>query len=130
MLAEPASYREIVGAMQHSWLVVTDSGGLQEEAPAFGRPVLVLRDVTERPEAVDAGAVRMVGTSRQRLLQTLNELYRDADVYNRMAIPVFPYGDGRASQRIVAAMLNQTMVPYGAGIWALAQQQSGATWTQ
>ena len=130
VLAEPASYREIVGAMQHSWLVVTDSGGLQEEAPALGRPVLVLRDVTERPEAVDAGAVRMVGTSRQRLLQTLNELYRDADAYNRMAKPVFPYGDGRASQRIVAAMLNQTTVPCGAGIWALAQQQSGATWMQ
>jgi UDP-N-acetylglucosamine 2-epimerase (non-hydrolysing) len=104
VLAPPASYPQIVGALQRAWLVVTDSGGLQEEAPALGKPVLVLRDVTERPEAVGAGAVRIVGTSRERIFASLTELHRDPAVYARMARPVFPYGDGRAAQRIVAAM--------------------------
>ncbi|HEX4555621.1 MAG TPA: UDP-N-acetylglucosamine 2-epimerase (non-hydrolyzing) [Xanthobacteraceae bacterium] len=104
VLAEPLSYREIVGAMRQAWMVVTDSGGLQEEAPALGKPVLVLRDVTERPEAVTAGAVRVVGTAHDRLLGTLSELYRDQAAYARMARPVFPYGDGHAAQRIVAAL--------------------------
>ena len=104
VLAEPASYREIVGAMQRAWLVVTDSGGLQEEAPALGKPVLVLRDVTERPEAVAVGAARVIGTEHERVLQALLGLHRDAAAYQRMATPVFPYGDGRAAQRIVAAL--------------------------
>jgi UDP-N-acetylglucosamine 2-epimerase (non-hydrolysing) len=114
VLAEPTSYREIVGAMQRSWLVVTDSGGLQEEAPALGKPVLVLRDVTERPEAVTAGAVRMVGTTRSRILKALTDLHRDTAAYQRMAKPIFPYGDGRASERIVAALPNQMAIPTGA----------------
>ena len=104
MLAEPISYPEIVGAMQRAWLIVTDSGGLQEEGPALGKPVLVLRDVTERPEAVAAGAVRVVGTARSRVFQSLIDLYCDAHAYERMAKPVFPYGDGRAAQRIVAGL--------------------------
>jgi UDP-N-acetylglucosamine 2-epimerase (non-hydrolysing) len=104
ILAEPLSYREIVGAMRQAWMVVTDSGGLQEEAPALGKPVLVLRDVTERPEAVTAGAVRVVGTAHDRLFGTLTELYRDQAAYARMARPVFPYGDGHAAQRIAASL--------------------------
>ena len=110
VLAEPASYDEIVGAMQRAWLVVTDSGGLQEEAPALGKPVLVLRDVTERPEAVAAGAVRLVGTTHSRVFQGLIDLYCDTRAYQRMAKPVFPYGDGRAAQRIVAALYSRFAV--------------------
>lgn len=104
VLTEPISYRQIVGAMQHAWLVVTDSGGLQEEAPALGKPVLVLRDVTERPEAVAAGAVRVVGTSHQGIIEALTELHGDPAAYARMASPVFPYGDGHAAQKIVEAL--------------------------
>jgi UDP-N-acetylglucosamine 2-epimerase (non-hydrolysing) len=120
VLTEPLSYREIVGAMQRAWLVVTDSGGLQEEAPALGRPVLVLRDVTERPEAVVAGAVRVVGTTHSRVLQALTELHCDAAAYKRMATPIFPYGDGHAAEKIVAALRMQTVVRVGAQMQAMA----------
>ncbi len=128
MLAEPIPYCEIVGAMRRSWLVVTDSGGLQEEAPALGRPVLVLRDVTERPEAVNAGAVRMVGTSRSRVLQALTDLHRDTAAYKRMARPIFPYGDGQAAQRIVAALQARMAFPTGVRAHPTMRQQGGATW--
>jgi UDP-N-acetylglucosamine 2-epimerase (non-hydrolysing) len=111
VLAEPISYGEMVGAMQRAWLVVTDSGGLQEEAPALGKPVLVLRDVTERPEAVAAGAVRVVGTTRSRVFQSLIDLYCDTHAYERMAQPIFPYGDGLAAQRIVAALARRFAEP-------------------
>jgi UDP-N-acetylglucosamine 2-epimerase (non-hydrolysing) len=111
VLAEPITYSEIVGAMQRAWLIVTDSGGLQEEGPALGKPVLVLRDVTERPEAVVAGAVRVVGTSRARVFQSLMDLYCDSRAYERMARPVFPYGDGRAAQRIVTALRERLLTP-------------------
>jgi UDP-N-acetylglucosamine 2-epimerase (non-hydrolysing) len=104
VLAEPSSYRGIVGAMQRAWLVVTDSGGLQEEAPALGKPVLVLRDVTERPEAVAAGAAQVIGTDRERVSNALWRLYRDDSAYRRMATPAFPYGNGDAARRIVAAL--------------------------
>jgi UDP-N-acetylglucosamine 2-epimerase (non-hydrolysing) len=121
VLAEPASYGEIVGAMQRAWLIVTDSGGLQEEAPALGKPVLVLRDATERPEAVAAGAVRVVGTSRSRVFQALIDLYCDAHAYERMAQPVFPYGDGHAARRIVAALEERFAAPVAsAGAQAVA----------
>ena len=118
----------VVGAMQRSWLVVTDSGGLQEEAPALGKPVLVLRDVTERPEAVDAGVVRMVGTSRRRVLQALIDLHRDTAAYRRMAKPIFPYGDGHASQRIVAALPKQVSVPTAAYAHLAVRQRGEAAW--
>jgi UDP-N-acetylglucosamine 2-epimerase (non-hydrolysing) len=104
ILVEPLSYPQIVGALRRAWMVVTDSGGLQEEAPALGKPVLVLRDVTERPEAVTAGAVRVVGTAGERILASLTELHRNPRAYARMARPVFPYGDGHAAQRIAAAL--------------------------
>ena len=102
VLTEPLGYRDLVAALQHSWLVITDSGGLQEEAPALGKPVLVLRDVTERPEAVDSGAVRLVGTDTSVIVQAVTELHADAARYGAMARPSFPYGDGKAAARIIA----------------------------
>jgi UDP-N-acetylglucosamine 2-epimerase (non-hydrolysing) len=129
VLTEPLSYCEIVGAMQRAWLVVTDSGGLQEEAPALGKPVLVLRDVTERPEAVAAGAVRVVGTTHDRIFGALSDLHGDEAAYERMAKPIFPYGDGHAAQRIVAALQMQLAVRVGAAAQAQLRQH-GATWTQ
>lgn len=103
-LVEPLGYRSMVAAMQKAWCVVTDSGGLQEEAPAIGKPVLVLRDVTERPEAVASGAVEVIGTSREGVFNALAELKKNRLKYRRMAKPVFPYGDGYASERIVEAL--------------------------
>jgi UDP-N-acetylglucosamine 2-epimerase (non-hydrolysing) len=110
VLSEPVSYSEIVGAMQRAWLVVTDSGGLQEEAPALGKPVFVLRDVTERPEAVEAGVVRVIGTSESQVLNALKKLHRDEKAYRSMARPVFPYGDGHAADRIIDG-LRERIVP-------------------
>lgn len=103
VLVEPLGYNDMVSAMQHAWLVVTDSGGLQEEAPALGKPVLVLRDSTERPEAVATGVVRLVGTDPDAIATAIVSL-RSPDTYARMARRVFPYGDGAAAERIVAAM--------------------------
>ncbi len=130
VLAEALSYSEIVGAMQASWLVLTDSGGLQEEAPALGKPVLVLRDVTERPEAVTAGAVRVIGTSRERVFDALTEIRGDEAAYERMARPIFPYGDGYAAQRIVAALRMKMAVRQGAEAHAAVQQHRGAAWNR
>ena len=113
--------------MQRSWLVVTDSGGLQEEAPALGKPVLVLRDVTERAEAVVAGAVRLIGTSRLRVFQALTELYYDRSIYQRMAKPILPYGDGHAARRIVAALRGQMVAPEMQA-QPVMLQQGGASW--
>jgi len=103
-LVEPLNYRKTVAAIQRCWCVVTDSGGLQEEAPALGKPVFVLRDTTERPEAVASGVVEVIGTSRERVFGTLFDLNTNAAKYARMARPVFPYGDGHASKRIVDAL--------------------------
>ncbi len=100
-LVEPLNYRAMVAAIQNAWCVVTDSGGLQEEAPALAKPVLVLRDVTERPEAVASGVVELVGTSREAVFKSLYELHNTPGKYARMARSVFPYGDGHASRRIV-----------------------------
>ena len=86
----------------------TDSGGIQEEAPSLGVPVLVLREVTERPEAVEAGAARVVGTDPQRILAEAERLLDDSAAYAAMAHAVNPYGDGRAAERIVAALLEWT----------------------
>lgn len=103
-LVEPLGYRDIVAAIQNAWCVVTDSGGLQEEAPALGKPVLVLRNTTERPEAVASGVVEIIGTSCEAVFNSLAELNRNRVKYTRMARPVFPYGDGHASKRIVEAL--------------------------
>lgn len=103
-VTDALGYTDLVAAMKRCWIVVTDSGGLQEEAPALGKPVLVLRDVTERPEAVEAGAVRIVGTDSLAVLDEISKLYDDPRRYAEMAAPVFPYGDGRAARRIADAM--------------------------
>jgi len=86
-------------------MVMTDSGGLQEEAPHLGKPVLVLRDVTERPEAVEAGTVKLVGTNVETIIREANKLLQDENSYNRMSKAINPYGDGIASKRIVNAIL-------------------------
>ena len=90
--------------MNRSILSLTDSGGIQEEAPALGKPVLVMRDVTERPEAVDAGTVWLVGTDRERIVSGVERVLLDADVYQAMSRAHNPYGDGHAAQRITEAL--------------------------
>jgi len=112
VLTPPVDYATLVHVMKRSYLVLTDSGGIQEEAPGLGVPVLVLRDVTERPEGVEAGTVRLVGTDRERIVREVARLLVDAGAYERMARAVNPYGDGRASQRIVAALLGEPVEPF------------------
>ncbi len=104
-LIEPLDYLPFVYLMQRSHLILTDSGGIQEEAPSLGKPVLVMRDTTERPEAVTAGTVRLVGTSREEIVNGVSMLMDDAAAYQAMSRAHNPYGDGRACQRIVEALL-------------------------
>jgi UDP-N-acetylglucosamine 2-epimerase (non-hydrolysing) len=99
-LVEPLGYPELVAAMQAAKLILTDSGGIQEEAPALGKPVLVLRTVTERPEAVEIGAAKLVGPVRARIVAEARRLLLDREHYARMARGGLPYGDGRAAHRI------------------------------
>ena len=101
-LVEPMSYAELVGWMKRCHLILTDSGGIQEEAPALGKPVLVMREVTERPEAVQTGAAKLVGTSRETIVTEAERLLNDPAAYAAMARPVSPYGDGHAAERIAA----------------------------
>ncbi|MCX7864720.1 MAG: UDP-N-acetylglucosamine 2-epimerase (non-hydrolyzing) [Novosphingobium sp.] len=101
-LIEPQDYLPFVYLMMRSYLILTDSGGIQEEAPALGKPVLVMRETTERPEAVDAGTVRLVGTDERRIVAAVRELLDDRATYERMSLAHNPYGDGRAAGRIVA----------------------------
>jgi UDP-N-acetylglucosamine 2-epimerase (non-hydrolysing) len=103
-LVEPMAYGGFVRLMQRSTVVLTDSGGIQEEAPSLGKPVLVARETTERPEAVDAGTVRLVGTDRGRIRDGVLELLRDSATYDAMARAVNPYGDGRAAGRCLDAI--------------------------
>ncbi|HEX8241544.1 MAG TPA: UDP-N-acetylglucosamine 2-epimerase (non-hydrolyzing) [Allosphingosinicella sp.] len=103
-LLEPQGYEAMVRLMDSSWLILTDSGGVQEEAPALGRPVLVLRDVTERPEALATGNLELVGTDPDRIFAAVASLIADPERYARMARPAFPFGDGRASERIAGAI--------------------------
>ena len=98
---EPLEYLSFVYLMEKSTIVLTDSGGIQEEAPGLGKPVLVMRDTTERPEALAAGTVRLVGTDYDRILHEVSRLLDDAGYYEKMSQAVNPYGDGKASQRIV-----------------------------
>jgi UDP-N-acetylglucosamine 2-epimerase (non-hydrolysing) len=103
-LIEPLDYLPLIYLMKHSTLVLTDSGGIQEEAPGLGKPVLVLRDVTERPEAVEAGTVRIVGANTERIVSETLRLLNDREAYDSMARAVNPYGDGHAAPRIVEAL--------------------------
>ncbi len=104
-LLEPLDYLSLVHLMKRSTLVLTDSGGIQEEAPGLGIPVLVMREKTERPEGVDAGVVKLVGTSRSRICQEALHLLTNAAAHKAMAKGTNPYGDGKAAQRIIAALL-------------------------
>lgn len=104
-LIEPLDYLPMVHLMARAYLVLTDSGGLQEEAPALGRPVLVMREVTERPEAIQAGTARLVGTDRERIIQQAQLLMDQPSEYDAMAQAVNPYGDGHAAERIVEALI-------------------------
>lgn len=108
-LIEPIDYQHFVYLMQQACIILTDSGGIQEEAPSLGKPVLVLRDVTERPEAVAAGTVRLVGTDTSRILQECGRLLADEAYYSTFAQRRNPYGDGTASQRIVESLVNLKM---------------------
>ncbi|MDR1385789.1 MAG: UDP-N-acetylglucosamine 2-epimerase (non-hydrolyzing) [Planctomycetaceae bacterium] len=100
-LIEPLSYLPFVAMMNRSTLILTDSGGVQEEAPSLGKPVLVMRDTTERPEAMEMGTVKLVGTNRQLIIDEVNRLLTDKTEYNKMANAVNPYGDGKACERII-----------------------------
>jgi UDP-N-acetylglucosamine 2-epimerase (non-hydrolysing) len=106
-LIPPMEYRKLVGAISRATIVATDSGGLQEEAPCLGKPVLVLRRVTERPEGVAAGTLELVGTDESTITKALDRLLDDTTAYERMARAANPYGDGKASGRIAAALWAQ-----------------------
>lgn len=101
---EPLSYLPFVALMNRAYLILTDSGGVQEEAPSLGKPVLVMRDTTERPEAVDAGTVRIIGTDQQAIVSSGSLLLIDESAYEQMAASVNPYGDGHAVDRIIEAL--------------------------
>ncbi len=103
-LIPPVGYWEMVALMQRATLILTDSGGIQEEAPALGKPVLVMRDVTERPEAIATGVASLVGTDPDRIVGEVARLLDDAEYYASCARPVFPYGDGQAAGRIAATV--------------------------
>jgi UDP-N-acetylglucosamine 2-epimerase (non-hydrolysing) len=99
-LIEPLEYPEFVYLMSKSYLILTDSGGIQEEAPSLGKPVLVMRDTTERPEAIKAGTVKLVGTNKDKIINEVEKLLNDRNEYDKMSKAHNPYGDGKASQKI------------------------------
>ncbi len=106
ILIEPQEYLPFIWLMDRAWLILTDSGGIQEEAPSLGKPVLVMRDATERPEAVTAGTVRLVGTDRDKIVQEVTRLLTDNEAWQAMSRAHNPYGDGLACQRIVQTLKN------------------------
>jgi UDP-N-acetylglucosamine 2-epimerase (non-hydrolysing) len=103
-LCEPLDYAPFIAAMKRAYIILTDSGGVQEEAPALGKPVLVLREETERPEAVEQGVVKLVGTNYERIVDEAQQLLDDESAYRAMARGVSPYGDGHAAERIVKTL--------------------------
>ena len=112
-LLNPLDTKETHNLMNKCYMIMTDSGGLQEEAPHLGKPVLVLRDVTERPEAVKAGTVKLVGTDMNTIILEANNLIKNSDEYDKMSKAINPYGDGKASERIVAAILEYFNIEEG-----------------
>ena len=100
-LTEPLDYQELVGSIQRCYLLLTDSGGLQEEAPSLGKPVLVLRETTERPEALQAGTAKLIGTTAESIFNNTSILLKDQATYQKMANAINPFGDGQASTRIL-----------------------------
>lgn len=105
-LTEPFDYAKLVGAINNCYLVLTDSGGLQEEAPSLGKPVLVLRETTERPEAIDGGTGKLVGINSTKIVAVASELLANSESYKKMANAINPFGDGRASERILKIVEN------------------------
>lgn len=103
-LIEPLSYEPFVQLLNKSYLILTDSGGIQEEAPSLGKPVLVLRESTERPEGIEAGTAKLVGTDVKRIISSVKELLENKEIYNKMAHAINPYGDGKAASKIVDAL--------------------------
>lgn len=106
-IIEPLDVIDFHNFMAHSYLILTDSGGIQEEAPSLGKPVLVMRDTTERPEGVEAGTLKLVGTEENNIYKNFKELLINQELYNRMSNACNPYGDGNACKRIVAILLNE-----------------------
>jgi UDP-N-acetylglucosamine 2-epimerase (non-hydrolysing) len=111
-LIEPVDYLELVRLMRRSRLILTDSGGIQEEAPTFGKPVLVLREKTERPEGVEAGFARLVGTDEEQIVRQGTALLSDGAARRLMARGSNPYGDGLAADRIAAILLKRPFAPF------------------
>ena len=105
-LIKPLEVVEFHNLLNKSYLILTDSGGIQEEAPSLGKPVIVLRDTTERPEGIEAGTLKLAGTEEESIYRILNELLNDKQIYQRMSMASNPYGDGHASERIVDAIEN------------------------
>ena len=105
-LIKPLAYPAFVWLMTQSYLIITDSGGVQEEAPSLGKPVLVMRDTTERPEAVEAGTVILVGTDKQKIIQEAQILLDNKEIYKKMSALHNPYGDGKACEKIVNFIKN------------------------
>lgn len=114
-LIEPKEYHVFVELMNHSCLIITDSGGVQEEAPCLGKPVFVVRDTTERPEAVATGVVMLVGSDRDRIAREVGAVLRDPVAHARMARRVMVYGDGRAAERCLAALRGEVVTEFGSG---------------
>ena len=110
---EPLQYIEFVYLMEKATIVLTDSGGIQEEAPSLGKPVLVMRDTTERPEALSSGTVHLVGTDYNKIMTEVSSLLDDMDIYEKMSKAVNPYGDGKACERIVKAIIGDEIEKYG-----------------
>ena len=110
---EPLQYIEFVYLMEKATIVLTDSGGIQEEAPSLGKPVLVMRDTTERPEALSSGTVHLVGTDYNKIMTEVSSLLDDMDIYEKMTKAVNPYGDGKACERIVKAIIGDEIEKYG-----------------
>ncbi|TFB08906.1 UDP-N-acetylglucosamine 2-epimerase (non-hydrolyzing) [Candidatus Atribacteria bacterium MT.SAG.1] len=106
LLLDTLDYDDMINLMSKSYIILTDSGGIQEEGPSLGKPVLVLRDETERPEAVEAGAVKLIGTNEKRICSEVDTLLNRRDKYIEMSKNINPYGDGKASERIVKKILN------------------------
>ena len=106
---EPLQYLEFVFLMEKSTIVLTDSGGIQEEAPSLGKPVLVMRDTTERPEALMAGTVKLVGTNFDRIVGEVSTLLDNPAEYVKMSQAVNPYGDGKACERIINILKNKSV---------------------
>ena len=100
-LIDPLQYEQFIYLMSQSYFIITDSGGVQEEAPSLGKPVLVMRDTTERPEALEAGTVKLVGTDKQVIIKEAQRLLDNDEAYEKMSKAHNPYGDGKASERIV-----------------------------